>query len=181
MKKFKVELIDGGTPPEKSNKDDAGWDCYVRDIKVPKVDLNGEKFLDKPDQRKVIASRQLIGEDEVSSKKGYVLYPGDRVLCFLGFKIEVPRGYYTKLVPRSGLALWHGITIKNSPGTIDCGYRNEVGAIVQNDGSSNVEIEIGDRICQIIITKLPSFEIDIVESLSESERGENGFGSTGKK
>jgi dUTP pyrophosphatase len=97
----------------------------------------------------------------------------------LGFATAIPEGYYVSVVPRSGNALWKGLTILNTPGTIDSGYRNEWMAIVVNVSNENVTIEKGERICQFILQKLIDFDLDPVENLPESERGLGGFGSTG--
>jgi dUTP pyrophosphatase len=85
------------------------------------------------------------------------------------------------VVPRSGLALWEGISIVNTPGTIDAGYRNEWMAIVINLSNRPVKLKKGDRICQFILRKLEDFQLEVVENLPESQRGLGGFGSTGKK
>jgi len=85
------------------------------------------------------------------------------------------------VVPRSGLALWEGISIVNTPGTIDAGYRNEWMAIVVNLSNRDVTLKKGDRICQIILGKLHEYEFIETKALPESDRGLGGFGSTGKK
>ena len=110
----------------------------------------------------------------------YTLQPLERILCPLGFATAIPEGYYAAVVPRSGLALWQGLSIVNSPGTIDSGYRNEWGAIVVNLSKSPVTLHKGDKICQLIIRKLVDYEFEEVETLPTSERGLGGFGSTGK-
>ena len=111
----------------------------------------------------------------------YILKPFERIACPLGFSTAIPKGYYFKVVPRSGLALWNGISIVNSPGTIDSGYRNEWMAIVINLSTEEVTLHKGDRICQLILSKMYEYEILEVDELPESERGLGGFGSTGKK
>ncbi|MEJ2279555.1 MAG: hypothetical protein P8Y70_17705 [Candidatus Lokiarchaeota archaeon] len=85
------------------------------------------------------------------------------------------------MVPRSGLALWDGLTILNTPGTIDSGYRNEWMAIVVNLSNKEVTLRVGERICQIILEKVYAFEFNEIDVLPDSERGLGGFGSTGKK
>ncbi len=97
-----------------------------------------------------------------------------------GVFMELPVNYEAQVRPRSGLALKHNITLTNSPGTIDAGYRGEVGVIMFNHGPAEFEIKRGDRIAQMVITELPEVELDLAESLSESDRGTGGFGSTGK-
>ncbi|TFF97541.1 MAG: dUTP diphosphatase [Promethearchaeota archaeon] len=111
----------------------------------------------------------------------YTLKPLERVACPLGFSTAIPQGYYFKVVPRSGLALWEGLTILNTPGTIDAGYRNEWMAIVANVSNKEVRLRKGERICQIILCKLPEYEVVKTDELPDSERGLGGFGSTGKK
>lgn len=110
----------------------------------------------------------------------YVLKPGERKLVKCGFGMALPVGYEAQVRPRSGLALKHGISVVNSPGTIDAGYRNEVGVILINHGNEDFTISQGDRIAQMVIQKLPEIEVVEVEELSvASERGNAGFGSTG--
>lgn len=97
-----------------------------------------------------------------------------------GVFIELPVNYEAQVRPRSGLALKHNITLTNSPGTIDAGYRGEVGVIMFNHGPEEFVIKRGDRIAQMVIAELPEVELDICSELSSSERGDGGFGSTGK-
>jgi dUTP pyrophosphatase len=104
-----------------------------------------------------------------------------RVLVKTGIKIAIPEGYVGLVHPRSGLALKHGITVLNAPGTIDAGYRGEVGVILLNTGSLDFEVKAGDRIAQLVIQKVETAEFKIVDALIESDRGEGGFGSTGIK
>lgn len=96
----------------------------------------------------------------------------------LGFCIEVPKGYYAEIRPRSGLTS-KGIIV--SIGTVDSDYRGEVGALMLNASGSDFEIEPGDRICQMMIVKIVELPEEIVDELSSTERGINGYGSTGKK
>ena len=98
-----------------------------------------------------------------------------------GVFIELPEGFEAQVRPRSGLALKHDLMLTNSPGTIDAGYRGEVGVIMFNHGPENFAVSRGDRIAQMVICKLPEVEFVSVEKLSGSCRGEGGFGSTGKK
>jgi dUTP pyrophosphatase len=108
-----------------------------------------------------------------------VLLPGERALVPTGLAIEVPKGYEAQIRPRSGLAHKFGVTVLNSPGTIDADYRGEVGVILVNLGSSPFSITRGARIAQLIVSAVA--RVAIVESaqLKESARGEGGFGSTG--
>ena len=109
------------------------------------------------------------------------LKPLERVLVKTGVFIELPLGYEAQVRPRSGLAYKHGITVLNSPGTIDADYRGEIGVILVNLSSTDFLIADGERIAQLVITKHEKADWDIVPKLIETERGEGGFGSTGKK
>ena len=112
--------------------------------------------------------------------KEIVLNPMERVLVPTGLFIELPVGYEAQIRPRSGLALKSGITVLNSPGTIDADYRGEVCVILINLSSSVFIIRDGERICQMVIAKHENIEWMSVEVLKESERGSGGFGHTGK-
>ena len=109
------------------------------------------------------------------------LKPGQRSLIPTGLKIALPTGYEAQVRPRSGLAYKHGITVLNSPGTIDADYRGDVGVILINHGSESFTIENGERIAQLIIAKFVQIDWDEVLDLSSTLRGEGGFGSTGVK
>lgn len=104
----------------------------------------------------------------------------DRVLIPLGLRLEIPEGYEVQVRPRSGLALKHGIGMVNSIGTIDSDYRGEIGAIIVNLSKEAYTIQPQERIGQIVLNKVSQIEWEVVEKLSESERGSGGFGSTGK-
>ncbi len=105
--------------------------------------------------------------------------PGETQLVPTGVFMELPVGLEAQVRPRSGLALKHGITVLNSPGTVDAGYRGEVGVILHNCGSETFHIERGDRVAQMVIQRVPEVELQPVDELSTSIRGEAGFGSTG--
>lgn len=107
------------------------------------------------------------------------LGPGDRALVPTGLSIALPAGYEAQIRPRSGLALKQGITVLNTPGTIDADYRGEIGVILINLGQEPVEIKRGMRIAQMVIAKHEHIEWKMVESLDETDRGADGFGSTG--
>lgn len=109
------------------------------------------------------------------------LEPGQRNLIPTGLKIALPTGYEAQVRPRSGLAYKQGITVLNSPGTIDADYRGDVGVILINHGSESFTIENGERIAQLIIAKFVQIDWDEVLDLSSTSRGEGGFGSTGVK
>lgn len=108
------------------------------------------------------------------------LEPGQRALVGTGVRIALPDGYAAFVVPRSGLAAKHGITIVNAPGTIDAGYRGEIKvALLNTDASEPYEIGVGDRIAQLIVMPVPPVRFVPVDVLPDSVRGEGGFGSTG--
>jgi dUTP pyrophosphatase len=108
------------------------------------------------------------------------LEPGQRALVPTGVRIALPEGYAAFVVPRSGLAAKHGITIVNSPGTVDAGYRGEVKvALLNTDATEAYDIAVGDRIAQMIVMPVPRVRFIAVDELPESARGEGGFGSTG--
>jgi dUTP pyrophosphatase len=110
-----------------------------------------------------------------------VLKPLERKLIPTGLYVEIPEGYEAQIRPRSGLALKKGITILNSPGTIDADYRGEVGIILINLSNEDFVVENGERICQMIIASHETVQWNLVEKLEDTIRGEGGFGHTGKK
>lgn len=108
------------------------------------------------------------------------LEPGERALIGTGVRIALPDGYAAFVVPRSGLATKHGITIVNSPGTVDAGYRGEIKVTLLNtDSTTAYDVSVGDRIAQLIIMPVTRARFLPVEELPESVRGQDGFGSTG--
>ncbi len=109
------------------------------------------------------------------------LKPLERALIKTGLFIELPEGYEAQLRPRSGLALKKGITLLNTPGTIDADYRGEIGIILVNISNRDFVVEDGERIAQMVIARHEKAEWEQVEILSETERGEGGFGHTGTK
>ncbi len=157
FKKFSKDMI----IPKPSKKGDAGSDAHIMGFKKI-INENGKK--------------ELI---EIKSDT-YILKPLERIGCPLGFATAIPEGYYFKVIPRSGLGLWEGLSIVNSPGTIDTGYRNEWMAVVVNLSNADVTLRRGERICQIILSKIHYYEFVETDNLSLSERGLDGFGSTGK-
>jgi len=108
------------------------------------------------------------------------LQPGARALVPTGIALALPAGYEAQVRPRSGLALRHGITVLNSPGTIDCDYRGEVQVILANLGAETVTIRRGERIAQLVVAPVTRVEIARVAELPETTRGAGGFGSTGR-
>jgi len=162
MIKIKIKKLYKDTKmPSRAHKGDAGFDCYIHSFhKIDEIDEKTEEM-----------------------KFEHIFFERSaRILCRLGFSAEIPEGYYAQVLPKSGLAIWKGITIINSPGTIDSGYRNEWGAILINTSYlTSYVLRKGDKICQFIIRKLVDCELDEVEFLNDSERGLGEFGSTGEK
>lgn len=108
-----------------------------------------------------------------------VIKPGQRVLVPTGLRVQLPQGYEMQIRPRSGLALRHGITLANSPGTVDADYRGEIGIIVINLSDAPFVVNDGDRICQMVVTRYSHVEWEQVETIDETVRGDGGFGHTG--
>lgn len=108
-----------------------------------------------------------------------ILAPGQRELIPTGFKLAIPAGFEGQVRPRSGLAVRHGLTLINSPGTIDADYRGEVKVALINLGAEPVEIARGDRVAQLIISRVWQAELHEVDELPDSQRGAGGFGHTG--
>jgi dUTP pyrophosphatase len=119
------------------------------------------------------------GADLVSTES-FVLQPGERHLTGTGLSIALPEGYAAFVVPRSGLAAKHGITIVNAPGTVDAGYRGEIKvALLNTDADEPYEVSVGDRIAQMIVMPVPRVTFTRVDELPDSVRGQGGFGSSG--
>ncbi len=107
------------------------------------------------------------------------ILPGARILVPTGLRMAIPVGFEVQLRPRSGLALKHGITLPNSPGTIDSDYRGDVGVIMLNAGSEPFEVTHGMRIAQMVVAPVIRADFVVVDTLDDTTRGANGFGSTG--
>jgi dUTP pyrophosphatase len=116
----------------------------------------------------------------VPAGDGIVLAPGSRGLIATGFAIELPRGFEAQIRPRSGLALTDGVTVLNSPGTIDADYRGEIGVILINFGEKSFAVRRGARIAQLVVCSVERIALIAGERLTSSVRGSNGFGSTGR-
>ena len=117
---------------------------------------------------------------DLRASEGCVIPPGGRALVPTGLRIALPEGYEAQVRPRSGLALRHGVTLPNSPGTIDADYRGEIGVILMNLGQEPFVVEPGDRIAQMVVAPVTRVAWSEVEELDATERGEGGFGSTGR-
>ncbi|MEP4197015.1 MAG: dUTP diphosphatase [Aliishimia sp.] len=113
------------------------------------------------------------------NKDAITLAPGARTLVATGLRLAIPHGYEVQVRPRSGLALKHGITLPNSPGTIDSDYRGPLGVIVQNGGDADFVITHGMRIAQMVVAPVVQAGFTITDELPDSGRGSGGFGSTG--
>ncbi len=124
------------------------------------------------------ATAHAAGMDVVSAED-VTLPPGGRHAVATGFAMAIPAGYEVQVRPRSGLALKHGISLPNTPGTIDADYRGELKVIMINLGTESFEIARGDRIAQLVAAPVQAAVFAEVESLDETARGEGGFGSTG--
>lgn len=106
--------------------------------------------------------------------------PGQWKLIPTGIALAMPAGLEAQVRPRSGLALKHGITVLNTPGTIDADYRGEIGVILLNLGEQSFQVQRGDRIAQLVFMQVPAISLQVTESLDETARGSGGFGHTGK-
>ena|SRR6185503_5081289 len=130
-----------------------------------------------------LPSRQTVhaaGYDVASAEPDLVLVPGERRAVGTGLAFEIPEGYEMQVRPRSGLALKHGITLPNAPGTIDADYRGELKVILQNGGKDAVTIHRGERIAQLVFARHEAPELMESETIGETARGAGGFGSTGR-
>ena len=114
-------------------------------------------------------------------EEAVTLQPLERKLISTGLFIELPEGYECQIRPRSGLALKHGISVLNSPGTVDADYRGEIGVILVNLSNEPFTVNPGERICQMVVARHSTVEWECVEQLAESERSSGGFGHTGVK
>lgn len=128
-----------------------------------------------------IPAQEMPGDAgfDIYARDAHTLNPGQRTLIATGLAIALPEGFVALVHPRSGLALKHGFTLVNAPGTIDAGYRGEISVIGLNTGSSEFVIHRGDRIAQLVFLELPQVTVHEVSYLPESIRSAGGFGSTG--
>lgn len=159
---FRVKLLyPDSQAPVKAHNDDACYDVFAHSFWV---------------WHETIEKLVPVDEDEITMPQF------ERYLVKTGIEASVPVGYEVQVRPRSGLALKQGIVVVNSPGTIDAGYRNEYGVILMNTRGFHwpVKIKKGDRIAQLAIRVVPESRIVVVEDLDETERGADGFGSSGK-
>lgn len=170
MVDLKIQLLDGGRMPKQTTPEAAGMDLYAH-ITEPYVEDFYATGLDNKEHHVVMHS----------TLNCVVIPPGETRVISAGFKMELPSGYEMQIRPRSGNSAKTKLRIANSPGTIDSDFRGNVGVIIDNIGEYPIIIFHGDRIAQGVIQKVPKVNITQVNDLSETERGENGFGSTGVK
>ncbi len=116
---------------------------------------------------------------DIYANESILLKPGERKLVGTGIKIAFEKGYEAQVRPKSGLAVEQGITVLNTPGTIDSGYRGEVKVILINLGNGPVKVEKGMKIAQMVFNKVEEAELEVVDVLDKTKRNEGGFGSTG--
>ena len=146
------------------------------DVRVALVSLPHAADLPLPEY----ATAESAGMDLAAALvEPFTLAPGERALIPTGLTIALPAGYEAQVRPRSGLALKHGITVLNSPGTIDADYRGEIGVILANLGHEEITLHRGQRIAQLVVAPVAKVVWDVVNTLPTSSRGEGGFGSTG--
>lgn len=128
------------------------------------------------------ATPQSAGMDlRANLEEPVVLHPMERRLIPTGLHIALPEGYEAQVRPRSGLALKHGLTVLNAPGTIDADYRGEIGVVLINLSQEDFTINDGERIAQLVVARYEQVEFSLVKTLDETERGEGGYGHTGVK
>lgn len=145
---------------------------------MPKIKILNTSGFDLP----AYATALSAGMDvRAAVEAPVVVAPGQRVLIPTGLRVALPEGYELQLRPRSGLALRHGITLLNSPGTIDADYRGELGVILINHSDEPFTVERGDRIAQMVLARYEKIEWDAADSLDDSARGDGGFGHSGVK
>jgi len=134
----------------------------------------------KPEYVPVYKTSGSVGADlRAAVDSTLILEPGEIAVVPTGIRIELPEGYEAQVRPRSGLAMQYGLTLVNAPGTIDWDYRGEIKVIMVNLGKKSVRIEPGMRVAQLVISPVVRGRFVVVESLSDTERGEGGFGHTG--
>lgn len=147
------------------------WEAWAdRDLGLPAYETPGSAGAD--------IRANLLPEDRDS---GFTLDPMHRAVVPTGLRVEIPVGFEMQIRPRSGLALKHGITLPNTPGTIDSDYRGPLGVALINLGAEPYTIRHGDRIAQMIVAPVIQVQFQVVDSLSDTARGVGGFGSTGKR
>lgn len=164
--KQKVNIkLTGGVIPTRATEKSACYDL--------RANLSGIKTIN--------SYNCILGNNEEKQQLFLFINPGGRALIPTGNKMDIPKGYEGIVRPRSGLAIKHGITIVNTPGTIDEDYKGDVGVILINHGELPFKVEHGDRIAQFCIRPVTEIEFVEVDNIEISNRGEGGFGHTGTK
>ena len=149
---------------------------------LPSYAKDGDAGMDvRADLSREVSDKFFDGAAYDEEREVIIIFSGGRCLVPTGISTSIPKGYEIQVRPRSGLALKNGVTVLNTPGTIDSGYRNEYGIILINLSDEPFEISHGDRIAQIVLNKVEEIEWNLVENLDESERGQTGFGDSGIK
>lgn len=154
---------------------------------IPVVKILFEDWADRSLPLPAYETRGAAGADiranlpPESRATGFTLAPMQRAICPTGIRVEIPLGYEMQIRPRSGLATKSGITLPNTPGTIDSDYRGPLGVALINLGAEPYTVQHGDRIAQMIVAPVVQVGIAVVDTLGETDRGEGGFGSTGKR
>ena len=161
--KVSMKLEAGATTPTRNNESDAGWDLYA-------LKLNDEHQY----------GVDYITECEEDDNWEVQLYPGGRILVHTGVSIALQPGWEVQVRSRSGLTLKTGMVVGNSPGTVDAAYRGDVGVILVNTSEELQKFSKGDRIAQMVFKPVYDVSFDIVDELDKTDRGTNGFGSSGK-
>lgn len=148
-------------------------------VKVDFIWLDHGRGLEAPKQQSTgAAGVDLLAA--LGASETMIIETGKRALVPTGMSIALPTGYEAQVRPRSGLAAKHGVTVLNSPGTIDADYRGEIKVILINHGDAPFTIQRGDRIAQMVVAPVSSIEFELKETLDATQRGEGGFGSTGR-
>jgi dUTP pyrophosphatase len=154
---------------------------------TPVLQIQWEDWADQSLGLPVYATEGAAGADLRANLRpedrttGFTLDPMHRAVVPTGLRVEIPPGYEVQIRPRSGLALKHGISLPNTPGTIDSDYRGPLGVALINLGAEPYTIQHGDRIAQMVIAPVVQARFTVVDTLSETARGTGGFGSTGRK
>lgn len=163
--------------PNYATEGSAGMDLKL-DLsqEINKDFIIGKAVMIKSDY--TIVNKNFEAENPITK---IILYPQTRIILNTGLFIQLPSGYEAQIRPRSGASFKKGYTVLNSPGTIDCDYTGQIGVIVGNFTDKPIELEHGERIAQMVISKYEKINWREVESLNKTERGDGGFGHTGKK
>jgi dUTP pyrophosphatase len=151
---------------------------YIKTILMTKIKIINQSKHALPEYKTELSAGMDLS---ANLSESIVLHPLERKLIPTGLFIELPKGFEAQVRPRSGLAFKNGITVLNSPGTIDADYRGEIGVILINLSQENFEVKNGERIAQLVIAKHESVEWENSVSIENTERGAGGFGSTGVK